>query len=141
MATDGIINGTIFNVYDGADKIAYATNASISINHNLRDTSTKESGGWRDQLEGLRDWEVSVEGMLIFTETAGAVSGSTFVSLYQDYIASRTEFTLTFKGASGDKQWSGKAYLTALSADAPTEDSTTWSATFQGSDSLAMATT
>ena len=47
MATNGVINGTMFGVYAGGTKIAYATSASISMNHNLRDTSTKDSGGWR----------------------------------------------------------------------------------------------
>ena len=63
MATNGVLNGTKFAVYAAGTKIAYATTASISINHNLRDTSTKDSGGWRDQLERQRDWEVSVDGM------------------------------------------------------------------------------
>ena len=78
MATDGVINGTKFGVYVAGTKVAYATSASISMNHNLRDTSTKDSGGWRDQLEGQRDWEVSVEGMLIFTNLDGTAmySGS-----------------------------------------------------------------
>ena len=75
MATNNVINGTKFGVYAAGTKIAYATSASISMNHNLRDTSTKDSGGWRDQLEGQRDWEVSVEGMLIFVDgSVGAIA-------------------------------------------------------------------
>ena len=140
MATSGVINGTKFAVYAAGVKIAYATSASISMNHNLRDTSTKDSGGWKDQLEGQRDWEVSVEGMLIFTDAAGAISGLTMDELYSTYIANRDVFTLTFNTAvTGDLGWSGQAFMTSLSADTPNEDSSTWSGTFSGTGALTQA--
>ena len=142
MATNNVINGTKFGVYVAGTKVAYATSASISMNHNLRDTSTKDSGGWRDQLEGQRDWEVSVEGMLIFVDgSGGAIAGLTMDELYSTYIASRTEFTLKFStDVSGDYEWSGQAFLTSLSADTPNEDSSTWSGSFSGSGVLTQAT-
>ena len=142
MATNGVINGTKFGVYVAGTKIAYATSASISMNHNLRDTSTKDSSGWRDQLEAQRDWEVSVEGMLIFVDgSGGAISNLTMDELYSTYIATRTEFTLMVSTeVSGDIKWSGQAFLTSLSADTPNEDSSTWSGSFSGTGALTQAT-
>ena len=141
MATNGVINGTKFGVYVAGTKVAYATSASISMNHNLRDTSTKDSGGWRDQLEAQRDWEVSVEGMLIFLDSAGgAITGTTMDELYSTYIATRTEFTLMFSTeVTGDFKWTGQAFLTSLSADTPNEDSSTWSGSFSGTGALTQA--
>lgn len=141
MATNGVINGTKFAVYAAGTKVAFATSASISINHNLRDTSTKDSGGWRDQLEGQRDWEVSVEGMLIFVDgSGGAITGATFDELYTTYIATRTEFELKFSTEiTGDYKWTGNAFLTSLSADTPNEDSSTWSGSFSGTGVLTQA--
>ena len=141
MATNGVLNGTKFAVYAAGTKIAYATTASISINHNLRDTSTKDSGGWRDQLEGQRDWEVSVDGMLIFVDgSGGAIGGLTANELYSSYIASRTEFELKFSTeVAGDIKWSGNAFMTSLSMDTPNEDSSTWSASFSGTGVLTQA--
>tara|TARA_R110001583_G_scaffold41335_2_gene131600 strand:+ start:7524 stop:7955 length:432 start_codon:yes stop_codon:yes gene_type:complete len=142
MATDGVINGTKFGVYVAGTKVAYASSASISMNHNLRDTSTKDSGGWRDQLEGQRDWEVSVEGMLIFTNLDGtAVTGLTADELYSTYIYARTQFELKFStDVTGDIKWTGQAFLTSLSADTPNEDSSTWSGSFSGTGELVQAT-
>ena len=142
MATDGVINGTKFGVYVAGTKVAYASSASISMNHNLRDTSTKDSGGWRDQLEGQRDWEVSVEGMLIFTNLDGtAVTGLTANELYSTYIYARTQFELKFStDVTGDIKWTGQAFLTSLSADTPNEDSSTWSGSFSGTGELVQAT-
>lgn len=141
MATDGVINGTKFGVYVASTKVAYASSASISMNHNLRDTSTKDSGGWRDQLEGQRDWEVSVEGMLIFTNLDGsAVTGLTANELYSTYIYTRTQFELKFSTeVTGDIKWTGQAFLTSLSADTPNEDSSTFSASFSGTGELVQA--
>lgn len=141
MATDGVINGTKFGVYAGGVKIAYATSASISMNHNLRDTSTKDSGGWRDQLEGQRDWECSVEGMLIFTNLDGsAITGATMNELYTAYITTRAVFALKFStSVTGDIEWAGQAFMTSLSADTPNEDSSTWSASFSGTGELTQA--
>ena len=141
MATTGVINGTKFGVYAGGTKIGYATSASLSINHNLRDTSTKDSGGWRDQLEGQRDFEVSVEGMVIFATSGGAISDLTVDELYTSYIASRTEFELKFSTeVSGDYKWTGNAFMTSISMDTPNEDSSTFSASFSGTGPLTQAT-
>ena len=142
MAPNGVLNGTKFAVYAAGTKIAYATTASISINHNLRDTSTKDSGGWRDQLEGQRDWEVSVDGMLIFVDgSGGAIAGLTANELYSSYIATRTEFELKFSTEeAGDIKWTGNAFMTSLSMDTPNEDSSTWSASFSGTGTLTQAT-
>tara|TARA_R110000744_G_scaffold185264_2_gene304685 strand:+ start:1051 stop:1485 length:435 start_codon:yes stop_codon:yes gene_type:complete len=142
MATNGVINGTKFGVYAAGTKIGYATSASISMNHNLRDTSTKDSGGWRDQMEGQRDWEVSVEGMVIFlTNAGGAISDVTIDELYSTYIFTRTALTVMFSTeVTGDIKWSGEAYLTSLSADTPNEDSSTWSGSFSGTGALTQST-
>ena len=141
MATTGVINGTKFGVYAGGTKIGYATSASLSINHNLRDTSTKDSGGWRDQLEGQRDFEVSVEGMVIFATASGAISDLTVDELYTSYIASRTEFEIKFSTeVSGDYKWTGNAFMTSISMDTPNEDSSTFSASFSGTGPLTQAT-
>tara|TARA_R100001460_G_scaffold73619_1_gene114494 strand:+ start:84 stop:512 length:429 start_codon:yes stop_codon:yes gene_type:complete len=141
MATTGVINGTKFGVYAGGTKIGYATSASLSINHNLRDTSTKDSGGWRDQLEGQRDFEVSVEGMVIFATASGAISDLTVDELYTSYINTRTEFEIKFSTeVSGDYKWTGNAFMTSLSMDTPNEDSSTFSASFSGTGPLTQAT-
>ena len=141
MATYGIINGTKFNVYVAGTKIGYATSASISMNHSLRDTSTKDSGGWRDQLEGQRDWEASVEGMVIFDLDGTTITDKILPDIFTNYIATRDSFALSFTtDVTGDYEWNGTAYCTSISADAPNEDSTTWSASFSGTGSLTQQT-
>ena len=142
MATSGVINGTNIGIYDGSTLIAYATSGSISINHNTREISNKESAGWKEVLEGQRDWEMSVEGMLAWlTAAGGAVGGKTTDELFTSYIATRTNLTVSFESSvSGDYKWSGDCFLTSISMDAPNEDSSTYSASFAGTAALTQAT-
>tara|TARA_R100001443_G_scaffold117213_1_gene140545 strand:- start:1300 stop:1716 length:417 start_codon:yes stop_codon:yes gene_type:complete len=136
MATVGIINGTKFGVYDGGTLVAYATSGSLSINHNARETSNKESGGYKEILEGQRDWEISCEGMVAFD--GGATKS--IDELFTSYIATRASLTVSFESSeSGDKKWSGTAFLTSISLDAPNEESTTYSCSFAGTGALTMA--
>ena len=141
MATSGIINGTDFGVYDGSTLIAYATSGSVSINHSLRDISNKESAGWKEQLEGQRDWEVSCEGMVAFLAAGGgAVGGKTVDELFTAYIATRTVLTVMFSTEeTGDFKYSGYAWITSMSIDSPNEDNTTYSLSFSGTAALTQA--
>ena len=141
MATSGIINGTKFGIYQGSNLIAYATSGSLSINHSARETSNKESGGWKEIMEGQRDWEISVEGMVAFlTLSAGAVGGDTVNELFTAYIATRAPLTISFESSeTGDFKWSGSAYMVSLSLDAPNEESSTYSCSFTGTSTLTQA--
>ena len=141
MATSGIINGTKFGIYQGSTLIAFATSGSLSVNHSARETSNKESAGWKEIMEGQRDWEISCEGMVAFlTLAGGAVGGDTVNELFTAYIATRTPLTISFESSeTGDFKWSGNAYLVSLSLDAPNEESSTYSASFTGTSVLTQA--
>ena len=142
MATSSVINGTNIGIYDGATLVAYATSGSVSINHSTREISNKESAGWKEIMEGQRDWEMSCEGMVAWLNAAGgAVSGKTTDEIFSSYLATRTSLTVSFESSeTGDKKWSGTAYVASLSMDAPNEDSTPYSVSFTGTAALSQAT-
>ena len=139
MATTTSINGTDFVVqYDsgaGYVTVATSTSASLSLSLETRDTSNKASAGWADALYGQRSWSADVEGLLTFA--TGNIAS--LWALYQNI----TSVTLKFVQATpvtGDLVWSGTALLTSLSADAPMEDSMTYSASFKGAGELSSST-
>jgi predicted secreted protein len=144
MATfNGILNGTKIGVYDGSTLLAYSTSGSLSINHNLRDSSNKQSGGWSESLEGQRDWEISAEGMLAFlgpsasAGTGSAIPEKTVDEMFTAYITTRATLSIVFESPdAGDYQYSGTAWLTSISMDAPLEDTSTWSMSFKGTGAL-----
>jgi TP901-1 family phage major tail protein len=127
---DTILNGTDIGIYVGGTKIAGCTSHSTSTSHSLRDATSKDSGGWSESLEGLREWSGEGEGFFAHDATYG----------YDELFAlmqSRGVVTIRFSNeTSGDEYHEGQAFLTELSADAPVEDSTTFSFSFQGTGAL-----
>ena len=140
-AQDGQINGTELGVYIGGTLIAYSTSATINMNHSTRSTSSKESGGWEDNMEGMRNWDVSCDALYAWLDPAGsAISNKTLSDLFTAYIATRASFTLTFGSTSttgiGWTKYEGTAWMTSASISAPLEDTSTFSVSFQGSGAL-----
>ena len=137
---NGILNGTDLKVYDGATLIAYATNGTININHSPRSISNKESGGYEESMEGMRNWDVSVDAMYAWLDAAGsAIAGKTLSELFTSYIHTRASFTITFgvtTTGTEDTKYSGSVWMTSASLTAPLEDSATYSASFQGTGAL-----
>lgn len=54
----------------GGTLIAYSNDVTISINHDLRETTNKDSAGWRNYMPGLRGWESSVTGWFATDDSA-----------------------------------------------------------------------
>tara|TARA_Y100001973_G_C5199922_1_gene336837 strand:+ start:2296 stop:2718 length:423 start_codon:yes stop_codon:yes gene_type:complete len=139
MATTTSLNGTDFIVQvdkgAGYVTIATSTSASISMSLETRDTSAKSSAGWAEALYGQRSWTIDVEGLLNF----GTGNITELWSIYENRTVCTIKFIQTTP-VTGDSYWSGTALLTSLSADAPMEDSMTYSASFQGSGVLADTT-
>ena len=144
---NGILNGTDLKVYitpDGgsATLIAYATSATINVNHSTRSTSNKESGGWSENMEGMRDWDVSVDAMYAWLDADGAaIGGLTLSELYDIMINTRAKASVTFgvtTTTGGDTKYTGDVWMTSASLSAPLEDSSTFSASFQGTGALSQ---
>ena len=142
-AQDGQLNGTELGVYVGGALVAYSTNATLIVNHSTRPTTSKESGGWEDHMEGLRNWDASCDALYAWLDPAGtAISNKTLSDLFTGYLATRTSFDLTFGNTSataGNTKYTGTAWLTSASLTAPLEDTSTFSVSFQGSGPLVQA--
>ena len=139
-ATDGQINGTELRVYLAGTLVAYSTSASLNINHSTRSTTSKDSGGWDDSMEGMRNWDVSCDALYAWlTPAGGAIGNNTLSDIFTAYIATRASFELTFgvtTSDTADTKYVGTAWMTSASLSAPNEDTSTYSASFQGSGVL-----
>jgi predicted secreted protein len=140
-ASDGQLNGTELGVYVGANLIAYSTNATININHSTRNTSSKESGGWEESMEGMRSWDVTCDALYAWLKPDGSpLTKKSMSVMFTDYIYTRATFELTWgsKNTSGDgwTKYVGDAWLTSASITAATEETATFSVSFQGTGPL-----
>ena len=134
MATTGKFNGTDILVYVDGVAVAHATSHSLNVNADMIDATTKSSAGWKDILPGLRDWSIDCEGMVAYDAAEG------FSEAFAD-INSRTQVVVKFSTEeTGDKRYTGNAYVSSLSSSAPLEDVVTYSLSFTGDGALSEET-
>ena len=132
----GIINASSIRVFLGTTDdsevvVDHVTECSISLNTDIRDITTKTSGGWREILPALKSASLSLSGL--FAEDAT----NNFNQLVDHQIAGNllyVIFTNTGAGATanaGDEQFDVSGYITSLEQTAGTEDNVTFSMTLE----------
>jgi predicted secreted protein len=125
-ATDVVLSIT---TADGLEAVAHCTSASLSVNMDLRDSTTKSSSGWSESLGGLKSWEMSGDA---FVDIAGP-SGADVEQLFTVLVAG-TAVQCTF-GLSG-MLYDGTALITSISIDAGVEENATYSISLTGTAEL-----
>lgn len=125
MATAGIQNATITYFSDGGTQITHLTEITFDMSTDMIDITTKDSGGYREILPGLRS--MSGSGTAYYAEDA--TEG--FEEMYANFTG-RTAVTLRrTTGVSGDTYIETTAYLSNLSETAGTEDVRSYTFTYE----------
>jgi len=117
---------------DGLEAVAHSTSCSLSTNMDLRDSTTKSSAGWQENLGGLKSWEMSGDA---FVDIAGP-TGADVEQLWTVLVAG-TAVTCTF-GLTG-MLYTGTALITSISIDAGVEENATYSISLTGTAALAQS--
>ena len=132
----GIINASSIRVFLGTTDdsevvVDHVTECSISMSTDMRDITTKTSGGWREILPGMKSASLSLSGL--FAEDAT----TNYNQLVDHQIAGNKlfiVFTNTGTGTAanaGDEQFDVAGYITSLEQTAGTEDNVTFSMTIE----------
>lgn len=131
--TVGVINGTMLLIYSGNNPIALSTTCGLVLNTDMRDTSNKDTSGWKTVLPGMKNWTITCEGLIAYDTSYN------YVYLMGLQIA-KTSLSVSFKSTntSGDYYWSGTAYITSINATGQNEGNATFSVTLQGSGALTV---
>jgi len=142
MPTTNVINTTLLKFQggnSGGTVVSRQNDVTFSVNHEPRDITTKDSGGWRELLEGLRSYEISISGLLAYDDTLSVYTSSTGIDAV---LRARTSQTWILGTAvSGDVKLSGAGYWTSLEVGSPDQESNcTFSATLQGSGQYYVGT-
>ena len=134
--TTGIINSSSIRVFLGTTDdsevvLDHVTECSISMSTDMRDITTKTSGGWRELLPGLKSASLSVSGLFAEDATNG------YNQLVDHQIAGEklfVIFTNTGTGAAantGDEQFDVAGYITSLEQTSGVEDNVGFSMTIE----------
>lgn len=134
MATTNVVNTTLFTFRGGAagaTTVSLQNDATWTVNMEPRDITTKDAGGYRKLLEGLRSYSISISGLVAFDATLGPFTSSTGI---EAVLRARTTQTwIMGTGVSGDVKLSGSGYWTSLEIGSPAqEDNMTFSGTLEG---------
>lgn len=142
MATTGPINTTALvlqvRTSTGPDvytTVAHSQDASLSLSHDVRDITTKDSAGWAEFLEGLRGAEMSISGLYAYDDTQGA-------DYLADVLIDRTTVRVRFTTAvTGDKYYLATGYITSCELSSPgAEDTATYSASVKITGAITFGT-
>lgn len=128
------INGTDLLVYVGAVAIAHSTSATLSIEQDLPDATTKGSGGFADHINGLKSWSIDFDGLVDYASSYGVEE------LFNNLKNGNNVVVKFSTEASGDSYWSGTASCSSLTMTAEMEAPVSFSGTFVGKGALAMTT-
>jgi len=133
-------NGSEFKAYvvGTPDKLIAGTrNLSLNVSSEMLDTTTRDSGGWKRNLYGLRTWTASMSGVLDWVEGLNQVRAKSILGLSLN----RTQIALLMgTDDTGDEELTGNAKLMDFSLSAPHEGVCEWTAEMEGNGPLATTT-
>ena len=141
-----ILNGTELKIYSSGttNLVAFAQNCTLTVNNTTREITNKESAGYKEVLESLRDWSIDVDGAYAWTDASGTALNDGADDLIQtNILANRLQFDVIFgdTASTSDVSYAGKVYITSASMTGGTEDTATYSLTLEGTGVLAQTVT
>ena len=142
MASTSIMNSTdvVIQISEDSgtsyDIIGRATSASLSVSMETRETTTKDSAGWQENLEGLKSWSLSGDGLVTYSIAGDYETPDDLFTLLNN----RTLVKVKFGSAtSGEIDYTGDAYLVSYEQEAGVEENVTYSFSFTGTGALTQA--
>ena len=118
------------------DIIGRATSASLSVSMETRSTTTKDSAGWDENLEGLKSWSLSGDGLVTYSISGDYDTPDDLFTL----LSNRTKVKVKFGSAtSGEIDYTGDAYLVSYEQEAGVEENVSFSFGFTGTGVLTQA--
>lgn len=132
MATSGVVSGTDICIYANGVKMAYLLSNSASKSRSTRNTTNKDSGQFETHLAALISTGYEAEGLM--------VEGSSYVTLYDLFIAGSLVTVMESSGVTGDIKYSQDAVMTKLDRTNPHHENSTFTVSFVGSGTITKAT-
>jgi hypothetical protein len=127
------INGSLYAVNSGADKLLHTTNAALNLEQDLPDVTTKESAGWAEHINGLRKWSIDFEGK--YDEVGSGVTPNEIMAAI---IARTADTVIQFAPLSGGTAgWTGNGTYKSIKLGGDMESGITYSGSIQGNGALA----
>ena len=143
MALAGAINGDLFILTKGGIEVAHTTDATLTLDQNLIDSTTKSSNRNETHVRGNRSYTLSASGIIFFGASEGfyelatgilAGTSATFrISPYTDYTDA------SGSASSGDYYYQGTFDISSLTLETANNEVASYSMDAKVTGSLAIA--
>lgn len=126
----GVVNGTNLRIYDGSDPLGYATSCTLDMSAETRETLSKDSvSSWGESEVGQLSATLSFEGFFSEDTTINSDTVKSVEDIFTKFSA-KTSISWKFTtDVTGEVEYSGSGFLTALNFSAPVEENATYSGT------------
>jgi len=101
-------------------------NATLNLESDAIDTTSKDSNGWHEELVGINNWSIEFDGLILEDDTG-------YMELEEAYM--NKSLVMVQLSTPAGKTYTGKARVT-LSMEGPYEGEATISGTLTGSGQL-----
>ena len=131
-----VINGSVYSVWNGTERLWSCKNASLKVDVDLPDVTTKEDSGWAKHIQGLRNWSIDFDG--IYEDAGGTSVLMTPAEILAAIIARTADAEVSFKPITGTATtgWKGDATFKSITIGGNMESGITFSGTIVGNDAL-----
>jgi predicted secreted protein len=105
---------------DQKQPLGHSTNVSISLNVDMPESTNKQSQGFKEVLPGVKSGNISVEGLVDYTDTLS----------YADYVnmlVTREKAEFYMQAIDDNLIFNGNGFITSVEEIAPVEGVTTYS--------------
>ncbi len=139
------INGTNLVVLvddgdgNGAVACSFSQDCKLTIDMGTAKATTKDSGGWEEIIPANGKWSMDTTGLVDFHPSSTVHNVSDLYWAMTGKIAVTVKFQLVNQ-ITGDKSWSGTAYITKLEQNAKDKDVVSYSVSFEGTAALTLVT-
>lgn len=138
MPSTGIFNGSTYTVKfetDGTPVVTadHVTDLSVSVSTETRDTTSKNNGGYRALLPGLKSLSVNFTAFYAQNATNGYNELMTdfLAGAKQDVSINAVDWDNAGANIVGDQEIVFEAYITSLELSAGTEDNASYTCTLE----------
>ena len=133
-------NGSEFVMYEAGSpnkRIADTRDLTITISRAAIDVTTRDSGGWTENIYGVGSWTASATGVIDMTQDTAETSVNEILA----YEIAKTAMSIVAgTGVATDQKFAGTAIVTNIDWATPSEDAATWTASLTGSGPLVVTT-
>jgi len=138
-----VFNGTdlvLKLVADGGtlEPLGHSTSCSMTINHDLPEATSKDSGGYSEAISGLRSFEVSFDGLVDYTDEGSSKTNADGIITL---VNNRSKVDFTFGTATtGDQLITGEGFISSIEVSAEMESAVSYSGTITGTGAITIST-